>query len=92
MRIVGYLDTKGYKTTVFKHESKFLIKFETELFEQTYKFRASDELDSLKDIKALVDVEFLVAVEERFGYMYKNSNEMLGRFIEEKKEDWEEII
>ncbi len=92
MRILGYLDTKGYKTTVFKHESKFLVKFETDLFEQTYKFRESDELTSLDAIKEMIDVDFLVGVEERFGQMYKDSNELLGRFMEFKSDEWEEII
>ena len=92
MRILGYLDTKGYNTTVFKHETKFLIKFETELLEQTYKFRESEELQTLEDIKQMVDVDFLVEVENRFGYMYKDSNQMLGRFFESQDENWEGII
>jgi hypothetical protein len=92
MRIIGYLDTKEYKTTVFKHETKFLVKFETALFEQTYKFRETEQLQTLEDIKKLVDIDFLVGVEDRFGFMYRDSNEMLGRYIADQEEEWEEII
>ncbi len=44
MRIIGYLDTKGYKTTVFKNNERFIVKFEADMLEQTFKFDASDHL------------------------------------------------
>ncbi len=92
MRVIGNIKTKGYNTTVFKHETKFLVKFETDLFEQIYKFRETEQLNSLEAIKELIDITFLVKVEQRFGQMYKDSSEMLGRFIEATEENWEEII
>lgn len=53
MRIVGYLETAEIKTTVFRHDEKFMVKFETTLFEQTFKFRASEKVNTFKDIKHL---------------------------------------
>jgi hypothetical protein len=92
MRIIGYLDTKGYKTTVFKNNDKFILKFESDLFEQTFKFRESDKIANLKHIKNLVDSEFLSAVEDRFREMYLCSGRLLERFIDFHEDDWIEII
>ncbi len=92
MRIIGYLDTKGYKTTVFKNNDKFILKFESDLFEQTFKFRTSDKIANLKHIKNLIDTEFLASVEERFREMYQSSGRLLERFIDFHEDDWIEII
>lgn len=92
MRIVGYLETAEIKTTVFRHDEKFMVKFETTLFEQTFKFRASEKVNTFKDIEALVDKQFVEEVKERFNEMYESSNSLLGRFLDDHEEDWEEII
>lgn len=92
MRILGYLDTPQYKTTVFKTDTKILVKFETPLFEQTFKFRETDTLQTLEDVKKMIDIDFLLTIENRFGEMYRDSNQLLGRFIKDQEEEWEEII
>jgi len=92
MRIIGYLETRGYKTTVFKNNDRFIIKFEADLFEQTFKFRESEKIANLNDIKKMVDFSFLAAVEERFKEMYKSRNELLKRYLEQHEDEWEEII
>ncbi len=92
MRIIGYLDTKGYKTTVFKNNDRFIVKFEADLFEQTFKFRASDKIENLADIKNLIDSKFLEAVERRFKEMYESSSILLQRYLQQHEDEWEEII
>lgn len=92
MRIIGYLETRGYKTTVFKNNDRFILKFEADLFEQTFKFRENEKIANLNDIKNMVDFAFLAAVEERFKEMYKSRNALLKRYLEQHEDEWEEII
>lgn len=93
MRVIGYLDTKGYKTTVFKNNDRFLVKFEADLLEQTFKFRESDQIKGLPDIKLLINQSFLADVNERFVQMEESCRKRLMQFVDTQQEDtWEEII
>ncbi len=71
MRIIGFLDTKGYKTTVFKNNEKFIVKFESELFEQVFKFKESSKIEGLNHIRNLIDDDFLKEIEMRSGKCLK---------------------
>ena len=92
MRIIGYLDTQGYKTTVFKNNEKYIVKFEADVVEQTFKFRETDKINSLKAIQDMVDAPFLKLVEERFQEMYESSGKLLQQFHDFHEDDWIEII
>lgn len=92
MRVIGYIDTKGYKTTVFKNNNRFIIKFESDMFEQAFKFRESDKIANLNDITNLMDYAFLEEVEARFKEMYHSNSLLLERFLSLEEELWEEIV
>jgi len=92
MRIIGYIDTKGYKTTVFRNNDRFIVKFESDLFEQTFKFRESEKVAGLNDIKNFIDIEFQKQVEDRFKEMYQSSGALLKKYLECHEDEWEEII
>ena len=92
MRIIGYLDTKGYKTTVFKNNDKFIVKFETDLFEQVFKFRESNQIGGLNDIKNLIDHDFFKSIEARFREMFEGKDKLLNRYLDGLKDDWVEIV
>ncbi len=93
MRVIGYIDTKGYKTTVFKNNERFIVKFEADMLEQTFKFDASEQLQGLNDLKLLVDAPFQNAVIQRFKEMYEQKKALLHQHAETQEEDeWEEII
>ncbi|MCH2021035.1 MAG: hypothetical protein MK207_01040 [Saprospiraceae bacterium] len=92
MRIIGYLDTKGYKTTVFKNNDKFIVKFESEFFEQVFKFKESSQIKNLNDIRNLIDLDFLNGIEVRFKEMYESSDTLFSRFFDDQKDDWIEIV
>ncbi|MBK7870450.1 MAG: hypothetical protein IPJ74_07085 [Saprospiraceae bacterium] len=51
MRIIGYIEHPVLKITVFKMDNKISIKFESGLYEQTYKFRSGDTISNLGDVK-----------------------------------------
>lgn len=92
MRIIGYIDHPTLKITVFKMDNRLSVKFESGLYEQTYKFRSGMEINDLKDIEAIVDAPFLQAVMENMGTMHRTSNQALKRYLIKEEEDFEEII
>lgn len=84
MRIIGYLPhpSPSCKVTVFKMGNKLTVKFEEALLEQTFKFRESEQLQGLNDIKRLIDKDFVQKVEARFEEMRQQSSSRL-------RQDWE---
>jgi len=100
MRIIGYIEHPVMKITVFKDNGKLSAKFETGLFEQTYKFREMDAMKNLEDVQGLVDnefqqkvIEFQQKVMDNFQNMNRLRNEGLDRFLPKlAEEDFEEII
>jgi len=93
MRIVGYVEHPTLKITVFQMDNKLSIKFETGMYEQTYKFRATDELKTLEQIKTLVEGDFVNNVLAEFQKMHQFKNDALSKFLPQEEEDeFEEII
>ncbi len=92
MRIIGNIDHPVMKITVFKMDNKLSVKFETGLYEQTFKFRESNELTDFNAIQRLVDEHFMQQVLENFAKLHQIKNAALGRFIKEEDEEFEEIV
>jgi len=93
MRIIGYIEHPSIKITVFNMDNKFSIKFETGMYEQTYKVRSMPSISGIEDIKKLVDATFMEEVMQQFGVMNRMSNGALERFLPVVDEDeFEEII
>jgi hypothetical protein len=63
MRVVGEIDHARMKITIFKNDGKFSLKFEANLLEQIYKFREDPRLESVEDVKKMLDTEFIEKVE-----------------------------
>ncbi|MFK8103799.1 MAG: hypothetical protein AB8G15_14790 [Saprospiraceae bacterium] len=93
MRIIGHLEHSSMKITVFQMDNKYSVKFETSLYEQTYKFRQSEELQGLAAIETLVDDQFQAQVLEQFQQLHRIKSEGLGRFLSaQEEEEFDEII
>ncbi|MFT6320195.1 MAG: hypothetical protein ACJAT4_001117 [Granulosicoccus sp.] len=74
-------------------DNKTSIKFETGMYEQTYKFREMDELNNMEKIKELVDGEFANNVLIEFQKMHQFKNNALSNFLPKDAEDeFEDII
>ena len=87
MRILGYLDHPVLKITVFKTDTRLSIKFENGDFEQTYKFRPTEQTNSLKEINRLLDDEFLEQVRARFEQMKQDFNAGFARNFAPPEDD-----
>lgn len=93
MRIIGYIEHPSMKITVFKMENKLSVKFESGLYEQTYKFRDGEAVESLPDIQKLVDTTFLKEVEQELDRMQQIKNQAIKRNASSKSsEEFEDII
>ncbi|MCC6723124.1 MAG: hypothetical protein IT258_01345 [Saprospiraceae bacterium] len=94
MRIIGDIPHPSMKITVFKMDNKLSVKFETGLYEQTFKFRESNELSDFPSMQRLVDEQFMQEVMEDFAKLHQVKNAALGRFLSQgdEQEEFEEII
>ena len=93
MRIAGYIEHPQLKITVFELENKFMVKLESGLFEQTYKFRKSMTIDSVDAIREVISEDFIEKVTQVFPQMYNIRQEaLLKKLPKENKTEFEEII
>ena len=92
MRIIGYIEHPTLKITVFQMENRISVKFETGLYEQTYKYRTGDQLENLDDVKKQVDPTLIQQVEEMFVNMHQVKNQALKRNMDQGQEDEFDVI
>ena len=82
MRIAGYLDAEGCKITVFHQGMRFTVKFEDGLYEQSFKFRESEDIKNVEDIRRIVDQEFIEEVKSRFSVMRQSVSNLMDRYLQ----------
>lgn len=93
MRILASIPHPRLKITVFKMNERLSVKFESGLYEQTYKFRPGGGADSLDELRALIDETFLEEVEQGLAAMHRRSMAALARRQPEAgEEEFEEIL
>lgn len=93
MRIVGEIPHPILKITVFLHDSKYSIKFESGLYEMTYKFRSGDLIDSIEAIQSIIDESFIAEVMKTIPKMHQQKLLAIERWKKnEKEEEFDEII
>ena len=93
MRILTSIPHPRLKITVFKMNERLSVKFESGLYEQTYKFRPGSGADSLEELRGLIDETFLQEVEQGLAAMHRRSMAALARHASPADgEEFEEII
>ena len=92
MRIAGYIEHPTYKITIFQMENRFVLKFETPLFEHSYKLSFESGIRNISDIEQMVDTNFLWHVDTIFLDMSKNMIKAKSAHFPIKEDEFEEII
>lgn len=93
MRIIGEIEHPILKITVFQMDNKLSVKFESGLYEQTYKFRSGEGLDSMEDLRRVLDGPFIEAVMASLKQMHRQRTAAVSRQLPpEPEEEFEEII
>lgn len=92
MRIAGYIEHPHMKVTIFQMDNRYSVKFELGLLEQTYKFRTAEQLESVADVRRLIDQSFQLAVLDQFGQMNTLRKNAELRFSDSEDDEFDEII
>ncbi len=92
MRIIGSIDHPVLKITIFQMDNKLSVKFETGLYEQTYKFRNSDNINTLEDIKQLVDETFITNALAEMSNLHQIKSRAMSRFLPTEEDEFDNII
>ncbi len=93
MRIEGYIEHPDLKITIFQMNNRFSVKIESGLYEQTYKFRSLEHIQSVEDVKKIITPEFLVKAEAILKEMHRLKLDGLeNAFPGDEQEVFPEII
>jgi ABC-type cobalamin transport system ATPase subunit len=86
MRILGTIPHPHCRIQIFQYGNRFSLKIEAGLYEQIFKFRESQLIQSIDDVIRLADTDF--------DTMHRFSGEAWSRFAVGAvvEEVWEEII
>lgn len=87
MRIAGYIEHPILKITIFQMDNRFSVKLETARHEQTYKFRKGGPVDTVEDVRKLVDEPFIAGVIAQMKNMDENQRAALQRMDTNKGPD-----
>ena len=92
MRIIGNIEHPSLKISVFKNEGRTSVKFETALYEQTYKMGDDERFATLEGIQSWVDAALLERVMEGFRQMHSARLEANARQFPVRSEEIFEVI
>jgi hypothetical protein len=79
MRVIGQLPDARMKITVFANDGRFPVQFEQAGLSQIYRFRKTEGLAHLGDVKQYIDEPFRQAVLRQFTHMRQLHQTVLRR-------------
>jgi len=77
MRIIGEIPHQACKITLYHWNNRYLIKFEQELLEQTYKVQEYD-IASVDEVRRMITDEFVTATLKQFETMRQSLHQALA--------------
>ncbi len=92
MRIEGYIEHPIMKITIFKMDNKYSVKFETQLYEQTFKLREGNLIQDINDVKKWANLAFQEKVLENFSKMHEINMINFSKMDTSLEDQFEEII
>lgn len=93
MRIIGYIEHPVLKITIFSMGNRLSVKFEKGFLEQTYKFRQQNGLEGIREIRQLVDGNFLGKVDQQFRQMEElHAAALIHHFPPPPADEFDKII
>ena len=87
MRVIAHLPHPTIKITVFKNDGRFPVQFERDGLSQIYRFRQGEHLNTLDDVKKLVNEDLLRTVQEQFSVMAAAHSRALATFAPAPEDD-----
>lgn len=77
MRIVDSIPHPSMSISIFHMNDKYIVKFEAGPMEQAFKFHV-DQVQSLGNLKQLINVDFIAKVHARFNEMFLQMKEVVS--------------
>lgn len=77
MRIIGEIPHPACKITLYHWNNRYLIKFEQELLEQTYKVQEYD-IATEDEVRRMITDEFITATLNQFDTMRQSLHQALN--------------
>lgn len=87
MRIIGEIAHSAYKITAMKNEGRLLLKIENGLLEQTFKFRATEELNNMSQIALLCSADLLKTAAQCFELMQDAQQLTLKNYLQSQTKE-----
>jgi hypothetical protein len=93
MRIIGNIEHPSLKISVFKNEGRTSVKFETSLYEQTYKLGDDERFSTVEGVEEFVDAAMLEKIVQVYQQKQCDRLESMTRnFPVQTEAVFEEII
>jgi len=92
MRLLANIPHPILRISIFTNDNRFTLKFESGLYEQTYKFRDGDGFDSVDAIINLVTESFCNDVLNLLNLQHKMKLNHISKNISENEPEFPVII
>jgi len=95
LRVIGYIEHPSLKITVFETDGRFPVQFENGPYAQIYRFRKGGAVNSLNDVKTLVDKKMCEAVSSlliEMKHTDQAAHQRLTEYIGKNLDDLPKII
>jgi len=93
MRIIGNIEHPSLKISVFKNDGRTSVKFETSLYEQTYKLGEDERFSTVEGVQTIIDLPMIEQILQGFQRMHRARLESMSRnFPAQTEEIFEEIL
>jgi hypothetical protein len=92
MRVVGSIEHPVLKITIFSNDNRLSVKFESGLFEQTYKFRDGEGIERPADVQRLIEGPFTESVLEQLHRMSAIRSAGLQRLQQDQPDEFDVIV
>ena len=73
MRVIGEIENKSFKITVFQHNQRFTVKFESGMYELGFRIREDEQYKNFEDVKKFVNPQLIEDVKRHFQNMHRSA-------------------
>lgn len=93
MRVIGEIENTPFKITVFAHNQRFTVKFESGAYELGFRIREDEQYQNFEDVKKFVNPQLVEDVKTHFQDMHRSALMAFSSVNQASEDDeFEEII
>jgi hypothetical protein len=92
MRVIGEIENTPFKITVFSHNQRFTVKFESGTYELGFRIREDEQYKNFEDVKKFVNPQLVENVKSHFQDMHRSALMAFSSVNQASEEDEFETI